>query len=109
MDSSHEIYSYRMNFRFEKVIYMSSGFNCLLGNKMFALGKLELQYGVAAGTTILEPVNILHAGVITVGVTFLRLFVPFQTTLRLIIRWLLKHELKALQIIMKSLTEKDKK
>lgn len=38
MDSSHEIYSYRMNFRFEKVIYMSSGFNCLLGNKMFALG-----------------------------------------------------------------------
>ena len=50
---------------------MSSGFHCFLVNKMFPLGKSEVKYTVAASIAILELVNILHAGIITVGLTFL--------------------------------------
>ena len=57
-----------------KKIYMNSGFNCLLGNKMCLLRKSKVNHMVSSSIAILELFDILHTGVITVGLTFFIFF-----------------------------------
>lgn len=80
---------------------------------MSLLGKYKVIHILTAGIIILELVNIVYTEVITVELTFLIcVLVPFHTTFCLIKRWLLKilkHDLKVLQIIIMTLTEKEKK
>lgn len=47
---------------------MTSGFDCLLGNKIFPLGESEVKAIVVTGIIV---VYILHNGTITVVFTFL--------------------------------------